>query len=155
VGKRTAPVLLLAAVLCGCGDASAHRSPAHPAGPPKSVRVEHTRLGAILADSRGRTLYLFTNDRRGRSRCYRACARVWHPATVRGRPTAGPGLTARLTTVRRRDHGRQLVYNGHPLYTLTADTRPGQINGQGFSGSWFVLSPSGRMIGRPRRKPGY
>jgi hypothetical protein len=66
---------------------------------------------------------------------------------VSGHPIAGPGLTAKLTTTRRRDHTRQLVYNGHPLYTLAADTRPGQTNGQGYSGTWFVLSPAGRQIG--------
>ena len=46
-----------------------------------------------------------------------------------GVPTAGPGVAAaRLTTTRGADNRRQLVYNGHPLYTLTADVRPGQID---------------------------
>jgi predicted lipoprotein with Yx(FWY)xxD motif len=119
------------------------------------VQVERTRLGPILADSRGRTLYLYTSDRHGRSVCYHACAAVWRPATVDGRPTAGPGLTARIATVARRDHARQLVANGHPLYTMTGDTGPGQVNGQNFEGEWFVLSPSGRLIGHPRRRSGY
>ena len=42
---------------------------------------------------------------------------------------------------RRRDAGRQLVFHGHPLYTTTADTRPGQTEGQAFLGTWFVVSP--------------
>jgi predicted lipoprotein with Yx(FWY)xxD motif len=150
--ERTALVLLSAAALGGCGTASASHAPARPAGPTESVRVEHTRLGSILADSRGRTLYVYTEDRRGRSECYKACAMVWRPATVSGRPTAAPGLTATLTTVARRDHARQLVANGHPLYTLTADKRPGQVNGQNFSGAWFVLSPSGHVIGHPHQE---
>jgi hypothetical protein len=75
---------------------------------------------------------------------------------VSGRPVAGPGLTARLTSVRRRTKTRQLVYNGHPLYTLTADARPGQINGEGFTGTWFVVSPAGNRIGRlPRSSSAY
>ena len=45
-------------------------------------------------------------------------------------------------------NGRQLVYNGHPLYTLTADVRPGQINGEGFLGTWYVISPAGKRIGK-------
>jgi predicted lipoprotein with Yx(FWY)xxD motif len=149
-----ASLLLLAAVICGCGGAPAV-PPAHARAPVGSVRVQQTRFGRILADSRGHTLYLFTADQRGRSVCYKACAKVWHAATVTGRPTAGPGLTARLTTVARRDHVRQLVANGHPLYTLTADKRPGQVNGQGFLGEWFVLSPSGQMKGHPSKGAGY
>lgn len=106
-----------------------------------------SKLGRILVDADGRTLYLFTEDRRGHSRCYSACARLWRPATVSGPLVAGPGVTGRLTTVRRRDGRRQLVYNRHPLYTLVADRHPGQINGQGWSGAWFVLSPAGHQIG--------
>jgi predicted lipoprotein with Yx(FWY)xxD motif len=133
---------------CGAGSAAAPapRSSATSA-PAASVRVERSKLGRILVDSRGMTLYLFTEDRGERSRCYHACAHLWIPAGVSGRPTRGAGVTAKLTTVRRRDRTRQLVYNGHPLYTLMADDRPGEINGQGSSGTWFVVSPAGRQIG--------
>jgi predicted lipoprotein with Yx(FWY)xxD motif len=151
-GGRLAALLAIAAALqTACGGAS----PPRANGPPASVRVERSKLGRILVDSRGRTLYLFSNDRRGHSRCYSACARVWRPATVSGRPVAGRGLTAKLTAIRRRDHARQLVYNGHPLYTLIADARPGQINGQGSFGTWFVLSPTGDQIGHGKRAGGY
>lgn len=137
-----------AALVAGCGASPAPKPESHANGaPPPSVRVERSKLGRILVDSRGRTLYLFTGDRHGRSSCYSGCARLWPPATVSGHPIAGPGLTAKLTTTRRRDHTRQLVYNGHPLYTLVADTRRGQTNGQGYSGTWFVLSSAGHQIG--------
>ena len=119
------------------------------------MRVERSKLGRILVDSRGMTLYLFTADRRGHSTCYAACARLWPPATVSGSPVPGPGLTAKLSTTRRHNHARQLVYNGHPLYTLAADERPGQINGQGYSGVWFVLSPAGDQIGHGKPVGGY
>lgn len=63
----------------------------------------------------------------------------------------GPGVAAgKLTTTRRTDHERQLVYNGHPLYAMSADKRPGEMAGQGFLGTWFVVSPAGRGIGKPR-----
>jgi predicted lipoprotein with Yx(FWY)xxD motif len=110
-----------------------------------ALAVETTRLGRILVDARGRTLYLSVRDRGGRSRCAGACTRVWPPALVAGPVRLGPGLRAsKVTTLARRDGGRQLVYNGHPLYSLTADTAPGQTSGQGFEGTWFVVSPSGR-----------
>jgi predicted lipoprotein with Yx(FWY)xxD motif len=145
--RRAALVAIAAAPVAACGASSSAKPVGHPAEPSAAVRVERSRLGQILVDARGRTLYMFSQDRRGRSRCYRGCASLWPPATVSGRPIASPDLTAKLTTVRRRDDARQLVYNGHPLYTLIADKRPGQINGQGYSGQWFVLSPAGHQIG--------
>lgn len=120
------------------------------------VRVARSKLGRILVDAHGRTLYLFLEDAHGRSACYGGCARVWPPALVSGRPSAGPGVKlARLTTRRRRSsEARQLVYAHHPLYTTAGDERPGQTAGQGYFGTWFVVSPSGRLIGKPT-KGGY
>jgi predicted lipoprotein with Yx(FWY)xxD motif len=126
-----------------------------PAAPVAAVHVAKTKLGRILVNHQGRTLYLFLEDKHGRSRCFGGCARVWPPAVVGGtaKPKAGPGVNQAKLTTRRRPHlGRQLVYNGHPLYTTVADARPGQTTGQGYFGTWFVISPSGRMIGKPGKK---
>ena len=121
---------------------------AAPAAAP-SVRVAQTKLGRILVNAQGRTLYLYMKDRGTKSACSRRCSQVWPPATVSGAPTAGPGVAAaKLTTTRGAGNRRQLVYNGHPLYTLTADVRPGQINGEGFLGTWYVISAAGKRIGK-------
>ena len=121
----------------------------------QAVRVARTKVGRILVNGRGRTLYLFLKDRHGRSTCYGGCARVWPPALASGAPRVGPGVAAeKLTTTRRTDHKRQLVYNGHPLYAMSADTRPGELEGQGFLGTWFVVSPAGRRIGEPGASAG-
>jgi predicted lipoprotein with Yx(FWY)xxD motif len=119
------------------------------ATPEPSVRVAKTKLGRILVNGQGRTLYLYVKDRGAKSACSRRCSQVWPPATGSGAPTAGPGVAAaKLTTTRGADHRRQLVYNGHPLYTLTADVRPGQINGEGFLGTWYVVSAAGNRVGK-------
>ena len=119
-----------------------------------SIRVAHTKLGRILVNGEGRTLYLYMKDRGTKSACSRRCMQVWPPAMVSGAPVAGPGVAAaKLTTTRGADNGRQLVYNGHPLYTLSADVRPGQINGEGFLGTWFVVSAEGKRIGKLNRSP--
>jgi len=121
----------------------------------QSLRVARTRLGPILVNGHGHTLYLFLKDRHGKSTCYDGCARVWPPALASGAPRVGPGVAAeKLTTTRRTDHKRQLVYNGHPLYAMSADTRPGELEGQGFLGTWFVVSPAGRRIGEPGASAG-
>jgi predicted lipoprotein with Yx(FWY)xxD motif len=37
-------------------------------------------------------------------------------------------------------NGNQVVYNDHPLYTFSGDKAPGQTNGQGIGGKWFVAT---------------
>ena len=147
-----AVALVVAVVLSRSTTHAAPRAVPGSAGAEPSVRVARTKLGRILVDAKGRTLYLYVKDRGAKSACSPRCARVWPPATVPGTPTAGPGVAAaKLTTTRGADHHPQLVYNGHPLYTLTADVRPGQINGEGFLGAWYVVSAAGNRIGKLRR----
>jgi predicted lipoprotein with Yx(FWY)xxD motif len=65
---------------------------------------------------------------------------------VTGPATAGSGVTGKLGTITRSDGSVQATYNGHPLYTYTADTAPGQANGNGLNvngGVWHVVTASG------------
>jgi predicted lipoprotein with Yx(FWY)xxD motif len=118
--------------------------------PRPTVQVRRTRLGKILVDSRGRTLYLFKKDTRAKSRCSGSCAVNWPPLLATGRPRAGGGVKAsKLATTRRSDGKTQVVYNGHPLYRFIADAKPGDTNGEGltaFGARWFVVSPAGNEI---------
>jgi len=126
--------------------------PATSSAAKKTVEARSTGLGKILVDSRGRTLYLFKKDARGKSACSGECAKFWPPLRAGGRPSAGSGISAaKLGTISRSDGTRQVTYNGHPLYTFQQDSRPGQTHGQGvtaFGASWFVLSPTGTQITR-------
>jgi len=157
VGRLTAAAIAvvtiaaaaIAAILLTRSSTPAAPRAATPAAAAPSVRVARTKLGRILVNGQGRTLYLYMKDRGTKSACSRRCAQVWPPATVSGTPTAGPGVAAaKLTTARGAGNPRQLVYNGHPLYTLSADVRPGQINGEGFLGTWYVISAAGNRIGK-------
>ena len=154
IAAAVAAVTVLVVVLVTRSQSSSPHRARRGAVP--DVRVSRTRLGRVLVDGRGRTLYMFLKDRRRRSVCAGACARVWPPAIVTRRPRAGRGIAAsKLTTTRRSDHRRQLVYNGHPLYAMSADTGPGQTHGQGFLGTWFVVSPAGHRVGAARKPAGY
>jgi predicted lipoprotein with Yx(FWY)xxD motif len=117
-----------------------------------AVNVAHTKLGAILVDGRGRTLYDFAADKGTKSVCYGACAALWPPYITKGRPRAGRGVRAKLLgTTRRKDGTLEVTYNRHPLYYYVADRRPGQTTGQAlpqFGAPWWVLAPSGREIHR-------
>jgi hypothetical protein len=63
---------------------------------------------------------------------------------------AGNGAKALLvSTAPRADGTTQVVYNGHPVYTVQADTKAGNTNGQGvnaFGGLWHVVSPAGNPV---------
>jgi predicted lipoprotein with Yx(FWY)xxD motif len=113
------------------------------------VKTRHSSLGTYLVDSRGRALYLFEKDTGRRSRCTGACARAWPPLITRGKPEAQGRAKASLLSTNRRANGtKQVLYNGHPLYRYAPDG-PGDAFGQGvdaFGALWYVLAPSGRAI---------
>ena len=137
---------LAAAGLAGALLATAPVSLAAPAG---SVAVRHTKLGTILVDPHGMTLYLFMKDKKGKSTCAGACAQNWPPLLVKGKPRAGRGAEAKLLGTTRRKSGLQVTYNGHPVYRFSGDAKPGQTNGEGlnaFGAEWYVLSPKGVKV---------
>lgn len=112
-----------------------------------TIKLVATDLGEILADAEGRTLYLFTPDRAGESTCYGGCAAAWPPFTVESTPTVGDGLDASLVgTTMRTDGSEQVTYNGWPLYYYAADAAPGDTNGEGVNGVWFVVSAEGKAM---------
>jgi predicted lipoprotein with Yx(FWY)xxD motif len=115
-----------------------------------TVKVAKSRLGRILVDSRGITLYDFVADKHGRSSCYGACATYWPPLLTKGTPRAGTGVRASLLgTTKRKDGKFEVTYNHHPLYYFVGDRKPGQATGQGlnqFGAPWWALSPAGREI---------
>jgi predicted lipoprotein with Yx(FWY)xxD motif len=109
------------------------------------------KLGRILVDSKGFTLYDFHKDKGTVSACYGACASVWPPLTTEGAPQSGEGaMASKLGTTKRKDGTVQVTYAGHPLYTYTADTKPGDAKGNDFSSygaQWYALLPSGEEAG--------
>jgi predicted lipoprotein with Yx(FWY)xxD motif len=116
------------------------------------VHIANSRLGRILVDGKGVTLYDFVKDKGTTSVCYGACAALWPPLITHGKPIAGPGVRASLLgTTKRKDGKLEVTYNGHPLYYFVTDRKPGQTTGQGvnqFGGPWWVLSPAGKEIHR-------
>jgi len=115
-----------------------------------AVRLATSKLGKILVDSKGDTLYLFQADTGTTSTCNGACASAWPPLTTTGNPAAGPGVSAaKLGTTKRTDGTVEVTYNGHPLYTFAGDSTPGLTTGegnQGFGAEWDVLSAAGNKI---------
>ena len=117
-----------------------------------TVKIVNSKLGRILVDSKGITLYDFVKDKGTTSVCYGACAALWPPLLTKGKPVAAPGVRGSLLgTTKRKDGKLEVTYNGHPLYYFVTDRKPGQTTGQGvnqFGGPWWVLSPAGKEIHR-------
>lgn len=139
-------LLLGSLLVAGCGAA---------AGTPVASKhtVVKTRtgpLGTYLVDGKGRTLYRFMRDTGRRSSCFGACAQNWPALRSKEKPEAkGAVKQKRLSTKKRSDGGRQVLYRGHPLYRFSGDVSSGDTNGQGqnaFGGSWYVVAPSGKPI---------
>lgn len=130
--------------------ATAAVAAARPAGGHATVTTARTGLGQIIVDARGRSLYLFEKDTRGRSACSGLCAVYWPPLLAKGKSAAIKGAKASLlATIRRPDGSRQVTYAGHPLYLFSGDTRAGQTNGEGlqdFGAAWYALTPAGKKI---------
>jgi predicted lipoprotein with Yx(FWY)xxD motif len=140
VALATAALVALAAA----GFASAHGTTGGT-----QVDLRKTKLGTILVDAHGRTLYLFMKDKKNKSECSGACAAGWPPLMATGKPKAGKGAEAKLLGTTARNHGTQVTYNGHPLYRYVGDTKAGQTNGEGskaFGAEWYVVAPNGNKI---------
>jgi predicted lipoprotein with Yx(FWY)xxD motif len=109
------------------------------------------KLGKIIVDSKGLTLYDFHKDKGGKSACYGACEQAWPPLTSEGEPEAGEGATAsKLGRTERKDGTMQVTYDGHPLYTFVEDKKPGEANGNdisAFGAQWYALLPNGEEAG--------
>jgi predicted lipoprotein with Yx(FWY)xxD motif len=115
-----------------------------------TVNLHKTKLGSILVNSKGHTLYLFKKDTNGKSSCSASCAKFWPPLLSRGKPTAGSGVKASLLGRTRRSNGSlQVTYNKHPLYAYSLDTKAGQTKGEGvfaFGAKWYAVSAKGTAV---------
>jgi predicted lipoprotein with Yx(FWY)xxD motif len=150
-----APAGLAAAALiaAGCGSSgspstpASSASPAHtsaPASTASALKTASVSGVTVLTNAQGFTLYWFAPDTSTKSNCNGSCAAIWPP--VKGPAAAGTGVTGKLTTITRSDGSMQAAYNGHPLYTYTGDTAPGQNNGNGINvngGVWHEVAASG------------
>jgi predicted lipoprotein with Yx(FWY)xxD motif len=115
--------------------------------------LETDRVGGVtvLTDAEGYTLYWFGPDNPTMSACEAACARAWPPVTAPA--VGGARVTGTIGAIARPDGSLQATWDGHPLYTTTADKLPGQAKGNGVwdnGGQWHevVIDGSAPSSGR-------
>ena len=131
------------------------------ASPSVSVATSASIGHAILTDDRGMTLYRLTKDQNGTSSCFDACATAWPPVVVDAVPAESDATLAQnLGLSPRPDGTQQLTFNNQPLYHYVGDSQPGDTNGQGSGGVWFVVDAPAATSAAPATSgapttPGY
>jgi predicted lipoprotein with Yx(FWY)xxD motif len=106
-------------------------------------------VGTVLVDSAGRTLYVFSRDKRAKVTCTSSCETYWPPLVADGSVTAGSGVKKSLLGKIKAPNGKEVVtYNHWPLYTYVGDTKSGVATGEDantFGGMWHAIHPSGSI----------
>ena len=162
--KRGAPFVLgvsalIALSACGSSSKSTVSPGAQPSAtsapataPPTTTAAKtvvtagtSAKLGAVLTDSSGMTLYTLTNAGAPVA-CTGQCLTVWPPLYLPAgtdTPTAPAGVSG--LSVAMEAGGNQVTQNGDPLYRFAHDTAPGDTNGEGivaFGGTWHAAKAS-------------
>jgi len=148
IGAVAALAATVTVVATGWLGAAGSKAAAQRAASGATVQTKKLKkLGVVLVNSKGLTLYMFVPDHQKRVTCKGSCAVIWPPLKVKKgqKPTAGGAAKKNLLGA----YGRVVTYNRWPLYTYISDHKPGQATGQGIDnsgGKWYVLSPSGKVI---------
>jgi predicted lipoprotein with Yx(FWY)xxD motif len=129
----------------GSGTSSSASASASAGGSGATLKTANISGVTVVTNAKGFTLYSFAPDTATASKCTGACAQIWPPES--GPATPGQGVSGKLGTITRSDGSKQATYRGHPLYTYTADTAPGQAKGNALNvngGVWHEVTASGQ-----------
>jgi predicted lipoprotein with Yx(FWY)xxD motif len=112
--------------------------------PPQAA--SSAKLGAILTDANGRTLYYLTSETGSQFACTGKCLSFWPPLDWPSGASAPKvsGFPGAFGSVARPDGSMQVTYNSSPLYIFINDKAPGDTNGEGvkaFGGTWHAVTP--------------
>ncbi|NLU73660.1 hypothetical protein HCC61_13390 [Streptomyces sp. HNM0575] len=127
------------------GGGSAETGKKAPAG---SLEVKpNEKLGDVVTDSKGWTLYRYDEDTASpsQSNCNGDCEKMWTPVPAKGaKAGTGSGIAKEdIGKVKRSDGSWQLTVGGWPAYRFTEDKKPGDVEGHGVKGMWNALAPDG------------
>ena len=143
--------VILASLACGGTGSTASNSPA--VSPPVIVvdvvgKAVKGQTEDVLTNTSAMTLYYLSSDTATAVKCSGQCATFWPPLLLTsGDPGAGATLPKQLTTSTT-TNGRQVEYDGHPLYLFSKDKTSTDTKGEGitaFGGTWHVATPQMSM----------
>lgn len=126
----------------------------------KGIQIsQDVKFGTILTDSKGKTLYFFSNDTKGTSSCTGNCLTAWpvyHNSDISSDPKIDKGQLGEIT---REDGTKQTTYKGWPLYYYVGDSQSGDVKGDAVNKIWYVAKPdyllmvaNGQLNGHDNKK---
>lgn len=111
------------------------------------------KLGEIVVDKNGMTVYRFMKDKawpKPVSNCTGDCLAKW-PAVAPVDADDTKGVEKKgLMGFTRSDGAKQMTVDCWPIYTFAGDEAPGDTNGQGVGGTWYAVAPDGKPVGAPK-----
>ncbi|MEW2585801.1 SCO0930 family lipoprotein [Streptomyces virginiae] len=124
-------------------------APAYPAEAAPGLSVaKDPKLGDHIVDGKGMTVYRFKKDSAWPmvSNCVGDCVAKW-PVVPPVDKANAKGITEKNYLVLDRPDGKkQQTVDCWPVYTFSGDKKPGDTNGQGVGGTWYAVSPDGKLI---------
>jgi predicted lipoprotein with Yx(FWY)xxD motif len=149
-GKLAGSLLLSAGLLAAAVAAPALASSPHTGMAPKGTKIATTvtkKYGRIVANTRGRVMYVHTTDKGSVSTCRGACLSFWPRVTSKVKPVAGKDIRAKHLA---RNAKGQVTYYGHPLYYFVSGKARGNASGEG-EAHFYVVSITGKAIKAPKK----
>ncbi|WP_030157559.1 SCO0930 family lipoprotein [Streptomyces sp. NRRL S-244] len=106
------------------------------------------KLGDHIVDGNGMTVYRFKKDTAWpmASNCTGDCVAKWPVVPPVDKANAKGIVEKGYSVLDRPDGKKQQAIDCWPVYTFTGDKKAGDINGQGVGGTWYAVSPDGKLI---------
>lgn len=122
--------------------------PDEPAPAAAELALGDSSLGQIVVDGQGLTVYYYDADtaNSGVSACTGGCLQNWPIVTSATDTPVVDGVTGTVGTIPTPEGGFQITINGMPVYLYAGDSAPGDVNGQGAGGVWWVVAPNGDKV---------
>ncbi|WP_425955703.1 COG4315 family predicted lipoprotein [Xylanimonas sp. McL0601] len=152
--RRTAHLIVagaLIAALAGCANSSTGSPGGGSASPVPSgttLSVGDTKLGDIVVDGHGMTVYFYKPDKpgSGKSSCTGACASQWPAVHSDSNQPKVQGVTGAVGTITGTDGKLQVTVDKRPVYTFVGDGSAGDVSGQGYDDIWWAVGPDGSEV---------
>lgn len=106
------------------------------------------KLGDHIVDGNGMTVYRFKPDTAWPmvSKCEGDCVAKWPVVPPVDQANAKGIIEKNYLVLDRPDGKKQQTVNCWPVYTFTGDKKAGDTNGQGVGGTWYAVTPDGKLI---------
>jgi predicted lipoprotein with Yx(FWY)xxD motif len=127
--------IVAALVLAACGDDDDNGEASATATSSEAISTASIDGADVLVDADGRALYTADQEQDGEVLCMAGCLEIWDPVLVSELGADASSLGSEFADVKRSDGGRQVTFEGAPLYSFTEEG-PGELTGDGLVDSF-------------------